>query len=729
MKFYFIFSISIHEFKNVFIRNYFSNRLEKVIVDLQKKILSASLLKQPSLFRRIFEKYVDLLETMSKYDKTFKQSLKLNQFREINYDITSISPGCTYKNIEIENLNVLNHLIKIVLRVLSYTTAESAIFFDDIYNRCNRIIIDIFLSSHLTIKLYCLRYFTKTSYRDKKCDVKFQEYLSVLIEGIADIESRLRLWIDYGNVRSEEIAKYIQAACELIERGISMKCIQQNEYIPSMITSAFHIVSTHNKLKVPGYDEIARSAFKLLKSALSSLNNCNHTVEINQLIFDSKNHIEYFTQSICLLLFADINESVTTWTFIDKQMQQLTKHDNSINIIVQNINCLSSILLCVKNIENKIKICEQKEKCQTIDEQNDVIIIELEKIPVESNKLNGKKYFFSNYEEILKNMLNLFNFILREKNINIDRKTLFIISELSMLALSISDAKDIDEYVQLQIMLFALCSHIQFSELLYDHFQQAFDSSATKIKQLFNSHVTQQRESIDLKLNALKLLRNIDAEYLTSKNREMLMDFLMQIVPNMNDSHYRNILLEIAINAVIQDAFNLENFKCLVRSSTFTEETQLALSAYLKRILCLLHGNCIVLRIIKCNRIHYEIVCKHCNQRNRNENGKFYLELIEQFNGKYVRLPRTAIEFDEEFCLQIFKLFLSSDQSVRNNMIECIPTLLAHLDRYCFHKQYVDLWLRPVIDDQSMNRIAMSKQIGFVQKVLRVSSIKFFSHF
>lgn len=694
--------------------------------------MSASFLKQPSLFRRIFEKYIELLDLMNGCDKRFKNSLQLNVFHEKDFDISSISQGCTYKSIDIQSIGTLNELMKMTVRLLTHAAAESAIFFKPLHLKCAQSVSKAFHIAPLAIKTLCLRYFTGLSHRVRKTDIEFQDHLIGMLEGIADIESQLKMWIHHGKMKSEDIAKYIQSASELIESGVSAK-LADNDCIASIISASFRIISTHLKLKIPGYDEIVRSAYKLLKLALPVADNNNCSAQICQLIQESQNNVDDFTQSVSLLVHVNGKEATDVWSLIEKQTESLTKTESSVAVVEQNVKCLSVIFQCVRNIENKIKIEEQQEKCKQLDALHENVSAELTKIGTDISTLKAQKFGFGNFESLIGKILKLFNHVLKEESIVMDRKTLFLISELAMMALSLSTSNDMDEYVQLLIMLFALSPFVQFSELLHDHFQQAFDPPTDRIGNLFGSQSHSRRDSVDTKLEALKMVRSIEAGYLTSKNREILMDFVMQIAESMNAPQYRNILLEIVISAAIQDAFNLNNFNCLVRSSACNRDTQLAFSAHLKTILCLSFGSCAVFKVTRANRISYEIACHHCDgiggKSGESENGKYYSDLIEKHNGKYVRRPNKAIEFDEELTMATFQLFASRDATVRNNMIECIPSLLVHLDRNCFEKRYVDLWLKPVIDDDPANRISMSRQIGCVQKALFVSSLEIIEHF
>lgn len=676
-------------------------------------------MKQPSLFRRIVEKYAQQLEALLDCDKTFKDKLQLNFFQEKYFDIATISPGCTYKNIEIANLNALNDLMRINIRLLTSAVTQSMIVFDDIATQCNEIVIDAFHSSHLSVKTYSLKHFRKLSSRIKETNVDFPKYLTILIGGIADIENRIQLWIDHGKIKGEEIAKYFRSASELLEAAISVKCVQ-NSGNSLLISSVFHLIGNHIKSMVAGYNEIACTAFGLLRSIFETNSSAgiDHSADICQLVHDSADRMEYFTQSIGLLMFAKPTESALIWKFIDKQCEDLLKKENSIQVLEQNLKYLSAIFQCIRDIENISKISEQKEKCRTLNFREDNLALEMHKVANEDSKFKGTNYFFSDFEAKVRKVLSLFKHIVTDKNISIDQEILFMISKLSMFILSVSDAREMDEYLQLQIMLFALCPLIQFSELLHDHFRQAFDSSSSKVKNAFFSHGNQSNAAND----SLEILKNIDAKYLASNNREMLMDFLMQIVLSLNDPQYRVVLLQIATNSVIQDAFNLENFKKLLRSSVSNIQTQLAFTTHLQRFLCLTLGNCTVIKILKNNRIYYEIVCKDCDKVDQNDEN-FYEKSIEKHNGLCVRLTRIPIEWDEELCLKIFKLFLSEDATIRNNITKHIPSLLTHLDEFCFRKQYVELWLTPVIHNQLSNQISSSKQISFIQRALKVNII------
>lgn len=685
--------------------------------------MSASFLKQPALFCKIMNKYIEFTTLLVNATVNFTSPLRVDIFQTEELDVTTMVENCTYKPILIKDIGSLNNLLYTNVELLTHAIQEVASFENELKVSCTKCVLETYKSCHLRIKKRCLQYFTALFRSSVNMDAELQPIIVTLIEYFGEVEMRLPIWMDQKLVKAEDITEYTKRAEEFLDSPNIVKLFR-----PTFLRQASHValdvLSTHHETKVVVYDGVIGAIYRFLTKNIGLVNDAKLYTSVSELVRSTQNKCDEFSQAVDLLKFVVgdqlLNSNVAAWEMVDQNIAQMLNNEMSPK---SHLMCLRAIFSTARKIEHNysMHLQQQKAKSYTSQPVDLTAIRQLNDKPISTN---CSRHLFGNMDAISRYVLRCIGQLLTSNEERTSMEEIVLISELAIGMLSVSDCQDIDDYLQMQLLLFALCPYIQFSDLLYNHFQQAFETETKHIKEILFAN--RRPEFMVMWLgDALMQLSNLNLDYLSTKNKEIFMDFTLQMFASITDPHHRNQIMEISIGLIIQDCYPVQNFHEYLLDAVNNDNNQMAVSENLRNFLCLAtSSSCHTFQTVKNDRFKYEIICRDCDLRRSHGitmDASGFLHLIDKVNGKYVQTTKNSHIFTEASSWKYFQLFLSEDPRIRCNMVRCVPALLNHLYEYCFNEKYMDLWLSPVLDDNFEVRLSMVTYVRYFQSAVRVS--------
>lgn len=684
--------------------------------------MSASFLKQPALFCKIMNKYIEFTTLLVNATVNFASPFRVDLFQTEELDVTTMVENCTYKPIEIKNIGSLNELLYTNIELLTHAIQEVASYEDELIVSCTKCVLEAYKICHLRIKKRCLQYFTALFRSIVNMDAELQPIIVTLIEYFGEVEMRLPIWTDQKLVKAEDITKYIKRAEEFLDSPHIVKLFQ-----PAFLRQASHValdvLSAHHKSKVVVYEGVIEAIYRFLSKTIGLVNDAKLYTSVSELVRSTQNKSDEFSQAVDLLEFVVgaqlLDSNVVAWEMVDQNIAQMLNNETSPK---SHLLCLRAIFSTARRIEHNYSMHLQQQKAKSYTSQP-VDLTEIRQLNDKAISMNCSRRLFGNMDAIGGYVLRCIGQLLTSHNERTSIEEIVLISELAVGMLSVSDCQDLDDYSQMQLLLFALCPFIQFSDLLYNHFQQAFETETKHIKRILLANRGPEFMLVWLS-DALTQLSNLNLDYLSTKNKEIFMDFIIQLFTSITDSRLRHQIMEISIGLIIQDCYQVQNFHEYLLGAMNNDENRMAVSENLCTFLCLAtSSSCHAFQTVKNGRFEYEIICRDCSLRQSNDvtmDAGAFLQLVDKVNGKYVQTTKNSHIFSESSSWKYFQLFQSEDPRIRCNMAKCVPALLNHLYEYAFNDKYMDLWLSPVLDDNPEVRLGMMT-INRYQSAVRVS--------
>lgn len=638
-------------------------------------------------------------------------------FEVKDFDMTTIDENCSFKSIRISNIQSQNNILMSNVKLLAYAAIEMANSDAERTVKCTQCILNAFTSANLQIKTACLRYFTQLFKNALNLDKRLQPMIVWILEGIEDIENRLPLWIHYKLTKSEGIEQYVNTVIDLLESQCLTKLFEA-EYLQQAINVCLKILRTHHNLRVQVYDKIIPSVYALIKMISSEVGDEFTHTNMYQFVKATLANDNDFQKNFELLgpvvLEQLKNGHIQSWCLADEKLQEIFNHENTTTeAIINHLKCICSILKTVRFMEHSLTIHLQREMCNRsilLDEDVDVNT-DSGKVFVE-HMAQCPARLLPQLDALSRYVLQSFSLLLKSKySPLVDTTTLLIFTEIAIGILSVYDVLELDDYLQLQLVLIALCSFIRCSELLFNHLQQSFEEETTRLNKIMESPFVRNNEVASWQEYVLQMLAGINLKYISTKNKDIFMDILNQICSNPTQPECLDQIMNVLESCVIQsNSYSITDYERFIKSIAENPKNHLVISRHLCGFYCISSGLTYIFQINKGNTYPFKVICKKCDTHfnfNGNE-AKVLSQLLDKNNGKFVRTLTTQYSIQDEFHLNYFKLFKSHESQIRANMSFCLPSILNHLNLERFIDA-VDNWLNPIVDDEIDIRIWLTR--------------------
>lgn len=670
------------------------------------------------------EKYIEFTMVMVNASIKFTAPLCIDLFQKEEFDVAAIVTNCTYKAIEINQIGSLCNLLFTNIRLLTYAVEETVNFEHELVVKCSKCVLEAYKLGSLSIKSRCLHYFAVLMRFTLKLDCNLQPIIVTLVEYMGEMESTLPLWTDYKLVKAEDITTYIKRAVEFLESPYIVKLFRSTDLRQSSI-AALNVLHVHRKMKMSVYDLVIQHIYRFLLTTIGQVNHTKLYASVSEFVRTTQDKTIEFGQAVELLevvVGEQLKDStLIAWKMVDQHIERMLNNNRCAR---SHLSCLRAIFATARKIEHNYSTYLQRKMAKAHTSLSIDLTDEMRKPNDRPLVEHCARHLFENMDGISRYAMRCFGFVLTSKDTTTSMEEIMMISDLAIGMLSVSDCQDVDDYLQMQLLLFALCPFIQSSELLYNHLQQAFEVETKCIKQILSGARGHQNR-LEWQNDALQQLTNLNLVYLSTKNKDIFMDFIVQIFASITDSSHRNHIMKISIGCIIQDCYRLQNFHKYLLAAMNDVENHFAVSDNLRAFLCLATSSgCHVFQTVKNGCFQYQLICQQCDVQQSNVtimDGNAFLQLADRTNGKYIQTIRNSHVFTEASSLKYFQLFSSEDARVRCSMIKCVPALLNHLDQYAFNAKCMDLWLSPVLDDNLEARSLMVNFVPYFRTVVRVS--------
>lgn len=684
--------------------------------NLQKTILSAGSLKQATLCNQLLDKYIEFTTLLASGPVHPAKPLTVTMFEVEDFDMTVIDRDCSFKQIKIANIQSQNRILMSNIRLLAHISLEMCNKDTPRSTKCTQCILNTFSSiSNIQIKTKCLQYFTKLFKHSLRLEKCLQPMLVWILDCIDAIESRIVLWIHHKLVKSDDIELYIQSVCELLDSQYIVKLFHA-DHLRQAINVCVKMLRTHHDLKVPAYNRIVPFVYALIKSIPSDVaDEFTHTNQY-QFVKATLNNDADFHKNIELLGLIVLeqmkNGHLQSWCLADEKIKAIFNQSTNAttDMIINHMKCLSSIFKTVRFIEHNLTVHLQRNFCNEHTSNNVATGVTLNHTDLHKTFSTHMATFparlLPQLDAIGKYVVEQFSLLLKSKySPLVDTATLLLFTDIAIGALSVFDANEIDDYLQSQLLVIALCPFVCSSELLYNHFQQTFDDEATRRLQrimetpfLRNADIEQSWQ-----VHVLQRLAGMNLKYISQKNTDIFMDILGQICVSLKQPDHLDQMMNVLVSCVIQvNTYSIGDYEKFIKSIANNPNNHLVVSRHLCAFYCLSSGFTYIFQTFKHGTYSLKVVCSKCDaqfQFNGNES-KVLAQYFDKTNAKFIHTLTTHYNIqDDSSHKNYFKLFKSNDYQIRANMSFCLPSILNHLDlaRYTCA---IDFWLNPITDDE-----------------------------
>lgn len=692
---------------------------------MQKTILSASFLKQPTLCDQLINKYVEFTNKLATVTVQTAKPLEVTLFQVQDFDMTTIDENGTFKPIKICNVQAQNNILMANAQILSHVCIEMVNLEKELVVKCVKCLLNTFINGHLRVKSKCLRFFTTFFRHTLTLDDRLQYLIVQILECLNEISDRISLWIHHKLIKNDDIEKFTKAVNSFLNSPSIVKLFNATS-LCGAVNACLKLIQTNNKIRAPAYENIIPSVYDFLRTISAEVGDELLYQNISELVTSTihENGVQ-FHRCIELLGVVVLDEmksgKIQLWSLIDDKLNEMiNKSNQTAQMIVEQLMSLQSILKIAQYLEHNLTIHLQRNHCNRckIDGTSTDLATDLRKVFNKYMNQNPRR-LFPNLDKIGNWVLNNFSQLLTTKyNPLVDTTTLLLFTDIAIGILSIYDAQEIDDYLQSNLLLIALCPFVRCSELLFNHFQQAFERETVRINKIMESPFVRDGADVSWQTIALQSIVKLNLEYISTKNKDIYMDFLGQIFNKVNQSDYLDGVINVLVSCVIQvNTYGIQELEKYLDTIAHTATNHLVVSHHLGDFYCLSSGDAHIFQIMKDDVMHYKIICPTCQIHLQSDLDAANLlqNLLEKTNGKYVRTLKTDYKIRADQHAKYFRFFMSREREIRITMTFVLPSILNHLDMEKFHG-VVECCLNLLVDNEMEIRLGMAKHINLFPK-------------
>lgn len=638
--------------------------------------------------------------------------------------MATIDKNCAFKPIRITSIQSQNHILMANVKILRNTAIEMVNSDAETTIQCTKCILNVFTSATMQIKSVCLRYFSELFKSILSLDKELQPMIVWILECIEEIETRIPAWIHHKLVKPEEVDVFVSSVNNVLENQYIVKLFEA-KYLRQTINTCLKILKTHHNLRVQHYDKIISSVYSLIKMISCEVGDeLTHTNMYQFIKSTLANDIDFpknFELLGPVVLEQMKNVHIQSWCLADDKIQEILSYQNpTTDNIINHLKCLCSIFKTIRFMEHNLMIHLQREMCSksmlTEEEENlttdlrHTFTTYMEKFP---------RRLLPQLDVLIKHVIQSFSALLKNKfSPLVDTTTLLLFTDISIGILSVYDASEIDDYLQSQLLLIALSPFIRCSELLFNHLQQTFEAETTRINKIMESPFVRSNDVTSWQEHVLQMIAGINLKYISTKNKDIFMDFLGQICNNLTQPECVDQIMNVLISCVIQvNTYSIADLEKFIKIMASKTNNHLIISRHLFRFYCITSGLTYIFQTNQSNTYPYKVICPKCDTHLQfnGSKAKVLSQLLDRTNGKFVCNLTTYYNVQDKFHHNYFKLFKSNECQIRVNMSLCLPSILNHLDleRY---SDAADYWLHPIIDNEIDIRHWVPKYMVIIPK-------------
>lgn len=691
--------------------------------NLQKTILSASLLKHPTFSYELIERYIEFTNQLTTRTAKSTKPIRITTFQSNDFDLQSIDKDGIFKPIEIANAKTQTNLLESNVQLLAHVISEIIDLQKPLIVHCTQCILNAFHNAHIRVKSRCLRYFIRLLNHATQLNPAIQPIFVSILKGIEYFERVIPLWLHHKLVKASDIETFASLASDLLDNQNIYKLFDATQ-LKCAAQYCLSIIRTHGHKKVTAYDKVVTNAYKVVKAIAAEVNDASLHKEIVDFVRATVDDDELNGWHNITLLCSSVldqmkRSQVISWTLVDRRLADIQSDENVSNaIVIDQLQCLCSILKSARYVEYYMAVYLQRRRCDDMKdtENGRELLANLRHI----NKSFTEKLprqLLDTLPAVCGHVLKRFNSLLTTRfSPLVDTSTLLLFADIAIAMLSLSNAQDIDSYIQLQLLLITLCPFVRCSELLFNHLQQAFETETQRITKIMDSPFVPNQVNVSWLELALQTIININLGNVSTENKEIFLDIFVQIAGNLNQPDCLQRIITVLIGCAVQvDTYGVGDLEKFLEMVARDDRNQAVVSNNLKQFYCLASGQTFIVQTNKDDDYRFKIVCPLCysDARNACENAGSVKSLLAKAPGRFVRTLTTAHAVNTVQHTGYFRMFTSPEQKIRENMTFCLSAILNHLDLNLYENS-TDFWLHPIVDREMNIRLWMIKHIHII---------------
>ncbi|KAJ6637162.1 Serine/threonine-protein kinase ATR [Pseudolycoriella hygida] len=651
-------------------------------IEFQKRLLSASYIKQHWLFLKLTDKYVDLATQLANTDPSLKRPFIVNTFVFDKFMETSLIPDdYPSRVISIKNVSTLHFFAMANIKILTHAISLLVNCNEEYLKACSRAVCLCFDVMNFRIKTLALRFLIKETIHHNAdfCRAVTQ----LLVRSFDAVNSHIDQW----NV-TDDVNEFDDTLIQFLsDRNILTNFCEVPDDCAKTFNFCLRLIKNRREIRGTNYENLIASSYGRLRAILVKHSTPSFNININEFVLKEKNFSKESLQLLecCVLETYKADASIDSWEFgceLTDDILNQCYHAEKIEDTREKLTLFRHMLEMCVSVQNKFIAWHQK---QHLNQNDD---FECETCSVNKEKKQQNFILSKRMVKIIIVRPTLLNNLktLSQKFITIvkEKKSLsrWDVSNISILLLSFfnssSSVSDIHELVVLSTCVFNFYDEVR----------------------TFSPHFTNSTTSREDKIRVLRSLFNADISFNSN-----ILDAIFQMLL------IEKMLPDVCISLMMRRIYNFSDLLTKLFDGCMEDASfGASVSEYLNSLICLTsHGSVVLMSADNGNKC--SVYCSYCNT-------DFNIDDFLNCTEPSIILPFENVDnetLSDHHVERILKFIQSDQLCVRLNVVKCFPAI-------CFRHSHVLCCPNNSYWTNIFNDSELTFKFEFVQNVPKIVS-------
>lgn len=279
-------------------------------LDFQKRLLSASFIKQHWLFLKLTDKYVNFAIQLAHVDQSLKEPFIVNTFQFDKFNETSLIPeDFPSRIISITSLSTLHFFAMGNVKILTHAISLLENSYEMIVNKCTEAVLQSFDVMNFLVKTLALKFLIEEIVHHNYC----RSVTQLLLQSFDTINKRIDQW----NV-AEDVHEFDKTLIQfLCDKRILLKFCEVTDDCAKVFDFCLGLVERRRETRGANYEHLIASAHQRLRTILMTHLTPALILKVNEFVVEKQNVTEANLQLLeyCVLEECKTADSVYTWAF------------------------------------------------------------------------------------------------------------------------------------------------------------------------------------------------------------------------------------------------------------------------------------------------------------------------------------------------------------------------------------------------------------------------------
>lgn len=299
-------------------------------LDFQKRLLSASYIKQHWLFSKLVAKYVDFAIQLASVDRMLKEPFIVNTFQFDKFKETSLIPDdYPSRIISINSLASLNFFATANVKILTHAVSLLVNSDERLMKQCTEAVLQSFDVMDFYIKTLAIKFLIEETVHQNSdyCRAVTQ----LLLQSFDAINSRIDQW----NV-AEDVNEFDKTLTQFLSsEKILLNFCEVTDDCAKVFDFCLALIERRRDIRGANYEHLIASSYKRLRIILRKHQTPSLTLKMNEFIIKKQNLTKesFRLLEYCVLAECKTAESIYTWEFgselLEKILGQCSRADGT----------------------------------------------------------------------------------------------------------------------------------------------------------------------------------------------------------------------------------------------------------------------------------------------------------------------------------------------------------------------------------------------------------------